>query len=290
MKPAPDIAVFDTPGLDGFKDTLEQALVVLGQHDIAMAFAAAVIEQDYVILALEDSAMHDGERASVDHDQKIVFLRRHDDALELALTLHHEFCHISQLHRGGLSMNLTQDHPHLSLKKLMVMEADARAHEARLALDLEPLFPGILKTMTDKSNNPAITELIARAGDRIDDKKDAVMAGVFKSIFLHAPLRCLYEGMVMEKLHRLADRQALAITPDAPQKNPMHHLAAHGSAYINIHSDYIGDNKPPLHAVMKTTMQQLATLAEKTGCADLTNITVLETVTAGKKHVKRPAF
>ena len=290
MKPALDIAVFDTESLQGFQKTLEQAIFILSQSDTARYFGQAVIDHDYVVLVEDKKDMKRGETGATDHDQKIIFLTKNDDAQALAIVLSHEFCHVSQRINGGIFMDLRGDHPHHSLKKFMMQEADARAHEIGIAIELEPAFNGIIQMTVDKSNNPILEKLVEKAGADIAAKRDAVMAGCFKSVFLHMPIRNDYEGNLLQRIASLgadvlSDAQNLSHTETAGTL--MVAFNKHGAAYLDKHSAYIADSLPPVTAVTQqsyTSLRQIEQLRD----APFGNIPVLHSIQAPQKNVSKP--
>lgn len=289
MKKPLDIAVYDTPSLAGFQHTLEQAILILSQSDTARHFGQAVIDHDYVVLVEDKDGLKDDETGATDHDQKIIFLRKNDDARAIAIVLSHEFCHVSQRVNGGIVMDLKGDHPHHSLKKFMMQEADARAHEIGIAIELEPLFNGITQMTVDKSNNPILEKLVEKAGADITTKRDAVMAGCFKSVFLHMPIRNDYEGNLLQRVANLgadilSDAQNLTNTETAGAL--MTAFDKHGAHYLTKHSAYIADTQPPVTAV---TQKSFAALCQIEQLRDMPfgNIPVLHSIKA-PDNVRKP--
>jgi hypothetical protein len=217
MMPLP---VADTPGLRGREDLIEAALLVLSQSPTGAALMQRGIDADYHIhldppviggAGAESEADANG---SADHENKRINLRAVDDPYALALTIGHELAHVDQFVTGGLDIHIREDHPVTALKKLLAMEADARAQEMLIAIELahgrkdDPAdrlrFPQMIEKATSGMGIALIAKLMETAAPRLPDDiaVDKVMAGVFKGFYTAPGLRRHYENTILHTLEK----------------------------------------------------------------------------------------
>lgn len=204
--------VYDTPELHGFEKTLEEALFILAQSPTATRLADAATNGGYVIVMMKDDP-ESRLRGYVDHEQQLIFLAPETDPRQLALTLGHELTHVSQKINGGIDINVKEDAPLHAIRKLLAMEADARAHEILIATELsfpadsdsgtKISFPEIIDIAAQKSENPLVAALLKHARPQIESgtlATDKLLAACFKSFYGETGFRATYENVVTNKL------------------------------------------------------------------------------------------
>lgn len=204
--------VYDTPELHGFEPVLEEALFILAQSKTATRLADAATNGGYVIVMMQDDPASD-LCGYVDHEQQLIFLARAQDPRQLALTLGHELVHVSQKVNSDLDIDVRMDAPLHAIKKLLAMEADARAHEILIATELsfpagnddgtKISFPEIIDITAQKSRNPLVAALLKHARPQIEAgtlAADKLLAACFKSFYGETNFRATYEKDITDKL------------------------------------------------------------------------------------------
>lgn len=191
-----DLAVYDTASLAGYQDTLEAAIRLLTRSPLARKIAQDAIAEDYVIV-IEDAPASETpeqyktrERGSVDHEQKIIFLRKEDDVASLALTLVHELAHVRQHVTGNLRADFA-DAPLTIIRKLVAMEADARAVELAFAMTLYKPHPELLDHIAERGETHGVATLVeklkAKDNIAVEDAMEARFLLYYHALHMREP-------------------------------------------------------------------------------------------------------
>ena len=223
------LPVRESAGYSAHEEDINAAILILSQSPAARQLAVAALNAGYAIFVDPPvmggaGAAHEAEAmGAADHVNKRIHLRSGAAPQSLALVLAHELAHISQIVNGGLDLDIRHSHPAHSIKQLLAMEADARAREMQVAIELsyaakdDPaerlLFPDMVAIATRDIGTAMIGGLMERAAPRLphDIGVDKIMAGVFKSFYGSPSMRAHYEATILEALNR---------TEDADLKNP----------------------------------------------------------------------
>ena len=280
----PDMTVYDTPSLRGFEHTAEEALFILAQSATGRRLMQNAIAADVGIVFLDENESDDATRGYVDWEQKIVFLAREPDPRLLALTLGHELAHVSQFANGGVLLNVIEDHPLHALKKFLAIEADARAYEIKIALELEypaPAegntrirFDGMAQLAAHKTEISSLPDLAARIAPRLHDgslSDDRIMAACFRAFYYDINLRATYENILMTRIEKLDDGILRAPQSFARETNSAAFLArldGHDTPYMLKNREVTDIADPRLAAVSEKTLarvQHLAALRKAAG-------------------------
>ncbi len=238
-----DLAVYDTESLQDFHDTLEAAISLISQSPYARKIAQAAIDADYVVV-IEDTPKGETpeefrtrERGSVDHPQKIIFIRKENDVETLALTLFHELAHVSQRVTCGIEVSGLEDRPLTLLKKLLMMEADARAQELALAIELRSKYPTLLEKAAAKAESFAVDDLVLKI-NQCSITTEAAMMERYNIYFSTAPLRLAREEAVLSMLERLGRDQLqdpALFSKTVSDSDLVAAFATHGAPYLQNH-------------------------------------------------------
>jgi hypothetical protein len=272
--PLSDLTVFETPELAGFEATAEEAIFILSQSAAGRRLTQTAIAADYGIVFMDDP--DENLRGYVDPAQKLVFLAKQSDPRLLALTLGHELAHVSQHVNGGVKMNVIKDHPLHTLKKFLAIEADARAYEIIIALELEYPAPaegkdrirfgGMAQMAAAKVDIAAMPKLVASIAPRLTDgslTRDRAMAACFRAFYYDIDLRATYENKVMTRIEGLDTAIITAADSFAGRINStefMTRLDGHDIAYLCKHPDVTNIDDPQLAAVCPRTAERLQNL------------------------------
>lgn len=199
-QPDLDLAVYETDNLAPYLDTIDAAIFLLSQSPIARQLAETAIAADYTIIvqhAKPDQPLT--QYGYVDSDSKLIFVYPVEDVRVLALVLAHELTHVSQIIKGGLDLNILNEDPLSSIRRITAMEADARTHELGVALELERAgIAGMLDCAAAKSNNPQVENVVR--GLQAQSTPADLMADTFLTLYSMADLRASYEEGVLEAL------------------------------------------------------------------------------------------
>jgi len=214
------LPVVDSEGFRRHAAEIEAALLILSQSPSARRLAVVAIDAGYRIdvdppVIGGAGAAHEAEAmGSADHVNKRIRLRSGARPESLALVLAHELAHIGQIIEGGLDIDIRHAAPGASLRQLLAMEADARAREIQVALELarpapdDPserlLFPGIIDIAVQDIGLAMIGPLLEKALPRLEEiGVQKIMAGVFKSFYSSPAMRAHYEATILETLGRV---------------------------------------------------------------------------------------
>lgn len=274
----PDITVFDTPELRGFEQTAEEALFILAQSATGRRLMQSAMAGDVGIVFMDDAETQNGTRGYVDWEQRIVFLAKEPDPRLLALTLGHELAHVSQFANGGVTLNVIKDHPLHALKKFLAIEADARAYEIKIALELEypaPAenaarikFDGMAQRAAEKTEIATLPALVASAAPRLYDGSldDArIMAACFRAFYYDINLRATYENILMTRIEKLDGaivRDAQSFTRETDSAGFIARLDGHDTPYMLKNRDVTDITDARLAAVSAQTLARLGRLAD----------------------------
>lgn len=277
-KPAAEtlpLDVYDTAELHGFEPVLEEAFFILAQSKTATRLADAATNGGYVIVMMQDDP-NTNLRGYVDHEQQLIFLAREKDPRALALTLGHELTHVSQKTNGGIDIDVRMDAPLHAIKKLLAMEADARAHEMLIATELsfpaengtgvKISFPEIIDIAAQKSENPLVAALLKHARPQIEAgtlAANKLLAACFKSFYGEAGFRATYEKVITDKLctysredfQNPAHFQREIAADDLIQK-----IDAHSICYLDKNKQHVDLESPVYQAISPRTRDILSQL------------------------------
>jgi hypothetical protein len=278
----PDLTVFETPALAGFESVAEEAIFILSQSATGRRLMQTAIAADYGVVFVEDP--DENLRGYVDWEQKLVFLTRQGDPRLLALTLGHELAHVSQRVQGGADINVIKDHPLHALKKFLAIEADARAYEIRIAIELEHpaagedpnrvRFDGLAQMAAGKVDISVMPELVESIVPRLaagDLTPDRAMAACFRAFYYDVSLRATYENRVMARIERLDPAILSAPGSFTRRTDSAAFIAAldgHDIAYLQKNRDITDIDDPPLAAVSAQTATRLRFLQDLRGAND----------------------
>lgn len=266
-----DLTVFEAPELEGFEQSAEEAIFILSQSATGRRLMQTAIAADYGVVFVEDPDK--SLRGYVDWEQKIVFLAKESDPRLLALTLGHELAHVSQHVNGGADINVIKDHPLSALKKFLAIEADARAYEIMIALELEyPApsedknrirFEGMAQMAAIKTDIDVMPKLVAGIAPRLADgslAKDRAMAACFRAFYHDIALRATYENRLMARIEGL-DKTIIAAPASFAQNLDsaafIARLDGHDIAYMVKNADVTNIDDPQLAAVCARTAERL---------------------------------
>lgn len=258
-----DLSVYDTESLRGFENTLEEAISILSKSPLARSIAQAALDADYVIVVESDKKTMRDDLAFVDHEQKLIFLHKQDDAEKLSLTLMHELTHISQHINANVAADI-KDTPLVMLKKLLVMEADARAHEIAFAISLFEKHPALIDRVAEKGENHMVKALIDKIKPKLPDVNlSTVMVARFKAFYLQTSLREEREDALLSMLETL-DKKTLQdetlFRRTEIDADIFERLDKQSIPYLAKHRDYIALENPIMSAIGKKSLARLETL------------------------------
>lgn len=267
-----DITVYDTPEVRGYEQTAEEAIFILSQSATGRRLMQTAMAADYGIVFMDD--VDKNLRGYVDTEQKLVFLARTEDPRRLALTLGHELAHVSQAVNSDIKINVIRDHPLDALKKFMAIEADARAYEIKIAIELEfpaaanaVRFDGLLDLAAHKTDIAALPALADKIRPQLPEgiAHDKIMAACFRAFYYDINLRATYEGKVMARIEETSN----AAMPDKTAYSRrigddelMQRLDGHDVLYIDKNRPHTDIADPRLKAVSSYTAARLEDLRD----------------------------
>ncbi len=267
-----DITVYDTPEVRGYEQTAEEAIFILSQSATGRRLMGTAIAADYGIVFMDDADKN--LRGYVDTEQKLVFLARTEDPRRLALTLGHELAHVSQTVNSDIKINVIRDHPLDALKKFMAIEADARAYEIKIAIELEfpaaanvVRFDGLLDIAAHKTDIGALPALVDKIRPQLPDgiAHDKIMAACFRAFYYDINLRATYEAKVMSRIEQTSDTgmpDKTAYARRIGDDELMQRLDGHDVLYIDKNRPHTDIADPRLKAVSTYTAARLEDLRD----------------------------
>lgn len=259
----------DTPAFRAQQDVAEAALLILSQSPHARALAQAAADNQYTIRI--DNIVHDSGRveshAHTDHLNRRIYAVPEADPVVLALRIAHELAHVAQAQKG-FEFSVMDQTPLASIRELMALEGDARAHEFIVALELayksgdEPaprlLFPQAIDAVMETLGSEMSKKLVAHFRPQFPDiDRDDMMARVFKSFYAALPLRAHYEASV---LHALQGVEAADAADPARFRNEFNTAATLQKlgGYAAKSAKYLDLDSPQMAGVTAPTRAQLA--------------------------------
>lgn len=213
------LVIDDTPGFRAQEDVVEAALVILSQSPHARGMAQTALRNNYRIHIA--GVAHDSEGAEAsgytDHLNRRIVAAPQIDPLRLALVIAHELAHVAQAEKG-FTFSVLDKSPVASIRELMALEGDARAHEFTVALELSQksgddpderlLFPQAVDVAADTIGSSMTRKVIEHFRPQFSTiNHDEMMARVFKSFYASLPLRAHYEGTILDALENLTPPQ-----------------------------------------------------------------------------------
>lgn len=251
----------DTPAFRAQQDVAEAALLILSQSPHARALAQAAIDNQYTIRI--DNIVHDSGRAEsyahTDHLNRRIYAVPEADPVALA--------HVAQAQKG-FEFSVMDQTPQASIRELMALEGDARAHEFIVALELayktgnDPaprlLFPQAIDAVMETLGGEMSKKLVAHFRPQFPDiDRDDMMARVFKSLYASIPLRAHYEASV---LYALQGVDAADVADPARFRNEFNAAATLQKlgGYAAKSAKYLDLDSPQMAGVTAPTRAQLA--------------------------------
>lgn len=269
-----DLDVFQTPELAGFESTAEEAIFILSQSATGRRLMQNAMNADYGVIFIEDPDKN--LRGYVDWKHKNIFLAKEPDPRLLALTLGHELAHVSQHVNGGVDINVIEDHPLHALKKFIAIEADARAYEIKIALELEygdEANPGALRfknlaqMAAVKTDIGVMPQMVARIEQRMQEGSimpDRIMAVCFRAFYYDVTLRATYENRLMTRIEGL-DKNILSSAQSFSRLTDssgfIAHLDGHDISYMRKNAALTNLDDPELAAICARTADRLQKIA-----------------------------
>lgn len=213
------LVIDDTPAFRAGENIVEAALVILSQSPHARALAQTALRNNYRIHVAGIAHDSAGAEASgyTDHLNRRIVASPQTDPLRLALVIAHELAHVVQGEKG-FTFSVLDKTPAASIRELLALEGDARAHEFIVALDLayksgdDPderlLFPQAIDLAADTIGSSMTRKVIEHFRPQFPDiSREDMMARVFKSFYASLPLRAHYEGTILDALESLPAQQ-----------------------------------------------------------------------------------
>lgn len=265
-------------------DVFESALLILSQSGTGrklIATAAAegyAVEFDPPVIGGAGNLSDETAFGSTDHVSRRINLKGNDDPLALALTLAHEMTHVSQIVRGNAPATISRHHPQAMLRLMMVMEADARAHEFAVAFELafkkdnEPeqrlLFPQAIDAAVKSIDNEMTKRVVTHFRPQFPDvDKEEMMARVFKAFYASPSKRLPYEATVVNSIMQFDANNPgdIADETNFTRGVSVDELLAVADAttpYASRFKKYLDLDDKLMQAVWPETLQRLAKLQE----------------------------
>ena len=263
------LVVSDTDGYRAKPEVAEAAILILSQSPHARQLAQIALKNNYTIRI--DNIAHDSDTADAsgytDHLNRRIHAAVQDDPLRLALVIAHELAHVAQA-ENGFEFSVLKKQPAASIRELMALEGDARAHEFIIALELayktkgDPderlLFPEAIDVVMDTIGSDFTKKIIAHYRPQFPDiDHEEMMARIFKSLYGSLRLRAHYEGVILTSLDSV-DAQ--------DQQNPSLFSEAFNAAatlqklgnYAQKAAKYLDLDSPQMAGVTSATQEQLA--------------------------------
>lgn len=218
VRPSIELDLGDTPAAHEHMNLIETALLILSQSETGRTLLQAAKDADYLIIANPAvvggaGAEHENDaRASADALNRFINLRCNAEPLALAFRIAHELAHVTQFNQG-LELDILGPHPVSALRQLLAMEADARAFEMKVAIDLatvkagEPanrmVFPDALDVAAESIGNSFGKAIVERIRPKLEDgtlKPETAMLATFRSFYQSISLRAHYEATILNGL------------------------------------------------------------------------------------------
>ncbi len=274
------LPVLDTPAFRASEDTVAAALLILSQSMLARELAAVAIKAGYDlrITGANSESASAVAFCNTDPERRQINIGACGDAETLALHIIHELVHVSQMERGGLSVDTRLATPAASIRQLLAMEADARARTLQVAIELEfagkgdpaerLLFPGIVMRAAAEAGVDKTQSLIADVMPQLPHEvtQDLLLAAVFRSFYSSAGLRRHYEGTVTAALATTGDdfSNEKLFTGGKSVEELRAALDSHmPPAYIAKYSDIIDLGSNFFAAISQKTQNQLDALQQE---------------------------
>lgn len=220
--PAVELDLGDTPDARENLNLVETALLILSQSKTGRELLQAAKDADYLIVVNPPvvggaGQEHEGEaQGSADYESRLINLRCNAGPLALAFRLAHELAHVTQF-EAGLKLSISGPHPVSALRQLLAQEADARAWEMRVAVELsaplqgEPanrlVFPEALDAAAESIGNSFGKDIVERIRPKVQDgtlKIENAMLATFKAFYNSISLRAHYEATIVHGLQSKA--------------------------------------------------------------------------------------
>lgn len=219
-RPAIELDLADTPAAHENLKLIEAALLILSQSDTGRYLLQTAKDADYLIVANPPTvggAGRDHEsdaQASADFENRLINLKCDADPLTLAFRIAHELAHVTQF-AAGLTLDICGPHPASALRQLLAQEADARAYEMKVAIDLATVkagspadrlvFPEALDIAAESIGNSFGKNLVERIRPKLQDgtlKPENAMLATFKGFYNSISLRAHYEATILHGLQK----------------------------------------------------------------------------------------
>ncbi|MEZ0260256.1 MAG: DUF6782 family putative metallopeptidase [Alphaproteobacteria bacterium] len=220
VRPSIDLDLGDTPAAHENLKLIETALLILSQSDTGRKLLQAAKDADYLIVANPETVggagkEHEEEaQASADVESRLINLRCNGTPLMLAMRLAHELAHVTQFD-AGLTLSICGPHPVSALRQLLAQEADARAYEMRVAIELaaprpgEPAnrltFPDALDAAAESVGNSYGRSIVDKIRPKVFDgtvKVEGAMLATFAAFYSSPSLRAHYEATILHGLSK----------------------------------------------------------------------------------------
>lgn len=180
---------------------LKEAIDILQQSATGQMLVDTVSRSHYQFVVSEVSDWV----GFVDHDKKIITLSAHyfegeTPIAALVMTLGHEFTHVSQKINGGMGFPLMALQPMESVHLMRLFEADALAHEARIAFELLPLHPTFREVLEGRRIGTMLKTLEKLPRKPTPEK---IMHATFLSFYREATLLTTYAEHVISTIEEI---------------------------------------------------------------------------------------
>lgn len=281
------LPVGDTEAYRLRQDVVDAALVILSQSPTARKLAATAIAKNYTIVI--DPPVISG--AGVEHENlalgstdalnKRINLKSQDDPVALAMVLAHELAHVSQMEKGSMPYSVTPYHPLASIRNLMAMEGDARAHEFIVALELSYLqkgdpderliFPQAIDIAAENIGGEMPKRVIAHFKENFPDGVDRadMMARIFKAFYASADLRAHYEATILHSLstvaagHPGAWKNEKLFNGDIPVDAIIAAIDGHSIPYLAARKRFVSLESDQMTALWPSTLEKLGAMEKE---------------------------
>lgn len=271
------LVVADTESFREHAATVEAALLILSQSPQARFLAQTALARHYsihigAVAHDSDTAEASGFTDPLNHRIHIAPKTGDGAALRMALGIAHELAHVAQADKG-FDFSVLKRKPEASIRELMALEGDARAHEFIVALELaykaasDPeerlLFPDAIDVAADTIGSPMSKRVIEHFRPQFPDiGRDEMMARIFKSFYASVPLRAHYEGAVL---------QALANVDAQDAANPALFQGTFDSAatlkklggYAEKAAKYLDLDSPQMAGITEAALEKIALWQQK---------------------------
>lgn len=283
------LPVADTPAYWAQQEKIDAAMVVLSQSPTARKLAATAIAAGFSIVVDPPVISGAGPEAdennlvmgATDHLNKQIRLKGNDDPVLMAIVIAHELAHVSQNVNGGFPFVVSPYHPLSSLKMLMAMEGDARAHEFLVAYELayagkdDPaqrlLFPQAIDIAADNMGSAMAKRVIEKLKPRFPDEIDpkGVMAAMFTAFYSSPGLRLHYEDTILHAIDTVEQLNPGTIadekhfTREVATAEILERLDSHNVAYLQKRADRFNLDGADMTALHESTLARLGAYEQK---------------------------